>query len=207
MQIPAAKIFEKPEAGPHYGVLVDVVDLGLVTSVFNGQSKTYPAIRYIWVLATLGKDGKPLQQRSRRLNASSWHEKGNLYKETKMILGSAPLPTLDPESLIGQVRQLFITREISPDGSTDYSNIMGILPAPAGYVLPIPADYIRVKFRPKQQAGPQGQPVQTYAQPPQQAQPQQQYAQNPQQPAPVTYNAVPAQYQPVPAPQGADIKF
>lgn len=194
MQIPAAKEFEKPEAGPHLGVIIDVVDLGVITTVFNGQPKTYPAIRFIWALGTISKDGKPLQVWGKKLNASSWHENGNLYKTVKQIIGAAPLPTFDPESLIGQVRQLFISRDKSADGTKDYVNIVGIAPAPQGIVLPVPADYIRVKFRPKTQAGPQGQPVQTYQQPPAQTQAQGQY--------------VPPQGQPAQQPgQGATVRF
>lgn len=185
MQIPAAKEFEKPEAGSHLGVIIDVVDLGMVTSVYNGQTKTYPAIRFIWALGTIGKDGKPLQVWGKKLNASSWHENGNLYKTVKQILGSAPLPTFDPESLIGQVRQLFISREKSVDGTKDYVNIVGIVPAP-GAALPVPADYVRVKFRPKTQAGPQGQPVQ-YQQPPQAQQGQPNYTGAPNQGATIKF--------------------
>ena len=180
MQIPAAKEFEKPEAGPHLGVIIDVVDLGVITTVFNGQPKTYPAIRFIWALGTVGKDGKPLQVWGKKLNASSWHENGNLYKTVKQIIGAPPLPTFDPESLIGQVRQLFISREKSVDGTKDYVNIVGIAPAQPGVNLPVPADYVRVKFRPKVQAGPQGQPVQTYQQPPTQYVPQPQTQAQPQ---------------------------
>jgi hypothetical protein len=191
MIIPAAKQFEKPEAGPHFAVLIDVVDLGIITSTFNGQTKQYPALRFIWSLATVGKDGKPLQVWSKKINASSWHEKGNLYQTVKQILGVPPQPTLDPESLIGQVRQVFVSREKSPDGLKDYANIIGIVPAPAGFNLPIPADYVRVKYRPQQTAGPNGQPVQTYQAPPPQQQPQQ---------------TPPFAPQPVPG-QGATIKF
>ena len=166
MLIPSAKVFDKPEAGPHFGVLIDVVDLGIITSTFNGQAKSYPAIRFIWSLATVGKDGKPLQVWSQKLNASSWHEKGNLYKTVKQILGAPPLPTLDPETLIGQVRQLFISRDKSPDGLKDYVNVIGIVAAPAGFILPVPADYVRVKFRTQTAVTPQGQTVQTYSQQP-----------------------------------------
>jgi hypothetical protein len=165
MFIPAAKEYEKPEPGIHLAVLVDVVDLGQITSNFNGQVRSYPAIRFIWSLATLGKDGRPLQVWGKKLNASSWHEKGNLYKFVKQVLGTPPTPATDPESLIGQVRQLFVSRNKSADGTKDYVNIEGIAPAP-GAVLPIPADYVREKFRPKTAAGPNGQPVQTYSQPP-----------------------------------------
>lgn len=181
MQIPAAKQYEKPAAGPHYGVLIDVVDLGIISTTFNGQPKSYPGIRFIWQLATVGQDGKPLQVWSPKLNASSWHEKGNLYKTVKMIIGVPPTPALDPESLIGQVRQLFISRDKSADGTKDFANIVGIAPAP-GIALPVPADYVRVKFR---------QPANTA---------------NTQQVPPSTQPG--AQYQPVGAPpQGTTVKF
>lgn len=164
MQIPAAKQYEKPAAGPHYGVLIDVVDLGVIAFSYQGQTKMNPGIRFIWQLATVGQDGKPLQVWSPKLNASSWHEKGGLYKTVKMIIGTPPTPALDPESLIGQVRQLFISRDKSADGTKDFANIVGIAPAP-GITLPVPADYVRMKFRQpantqqQQNPAPQAQPT------------------------------------------------
>jgi hypothetical protein len=69
--------------------------------------------------------------------------------------------------------------------------------------MQIPADYVRVKFRPKETAGPQGQTVQTYQQPP--VQPAYQ-AQQPQQAQSAYQAQQPQQAQPTQG-QGADIKF
>jgi hypothetical protein len=200
--------------------LADIVDLGKVTTVYNNQTKVQPMVRFVWILNVLGNDpvkypdtyGKPLQV-AQRFNVTSLHEKSNVYKTLKQILGQPPSPTLDIETLIGQTRILWISRETSPDGSKDFANIMGILPAQPGVVVPIPADFVRAKFRAQTTAGPQGQPVQTYAQPPQQpvqytqtgAPPYGQPSVPPYAPPPVQQYA--PQAGPVPTPQGADVKF
>ena len=167
------KTYEKPDSGQYHAVLADIVDLGLVTSTYQGQTKTFPAVRFVWILDRLGKDGKPLQVQQ-RFNVTSLHEKSNVYKTLKMILGAPPAQNLDIESLIGQTRLLWIQKETKADNK-EFANIMGILPAQVSpatgqqIVVPIPADFIRDKFKPKTQPGPQGQPVQTFQQPPQQA--------------------------------------
>ena len=187
----AGKVFEKPNNGIYHGVLADVVDLGMVTTTYKGVTKTQPMIRLIWYLNANGQDGKPLSV-AQKFNANL-HEKSNLYKTIKQILGGAPPPTYDIDLLIGQTRQLFIVREteFAADGKTvvkDYANVQGIMPATPGIVVQIPADFIRSKDRPKTQAGPTGQPVQTFATP---------------QAALAAFQAAQA----APAPQGADVKF
>ena len=203
------KTYERPESGLFHGVLADIVDLGPVTTSYQGQTKTFPAVRFIWILNVLGKDGKPLSV-SKRYNVSNFHEKSNVYKDLKMILNAPPELTRDIETYIGLTRKIWISRDKSADGTKDFANIMGYLPADPGVAVLPPPDFIRAKFRAQQTAGPQGQSVQTYAQPPQQApqytQPVQQvqYAPQPTQP-PVQQYA--PQAGPVPTPQGADIKF
>lgn len=194
------KTYERPASGQYHGVLADIVDLGTVTTTFNGQSKSFPAVRFVWILNANGKDGRPLQVQQ-RFNISNLHEKSNVYKTLKQILGQPPQPNLDIETLIGQTRYLWINTEQKPDGK-EFANIMGILPAQVINGVPvtvsIPADFVRDKFRPKTQAGPQGQPVQTYSQPPaQQAQPAQAFQQAQTNP--------PAGFQPLN--QGSDVKF
>lgn len=157
MQLPH-KEFEKPPAGQYYAVLADIVDLGEVTTTFNGQTKKFPAQRFVWILNFNGKDGQPLQV-SERFNVSSDHEKSNIYKKLKMILGYPPAPGFDYESLVGQTRILWITRDVSADGTKDYANIMGIMPAPVGVVVPIPAGFVRAKFKAQTQAQPAGAPA------------------------------------------------
>jgi len=181
--------FEKPNTGMYHGVLADIVDLGDVTTTYNGQVKTQPMTRFVWILNQNGKDGKPLSVTA-RFNRNL-HEKSNLYKTVKQILNAAPPLTLDPETLIGVVRKLFIQRETTGEGQQqkDFANILGISPADAGVSVPIPADFVRDKNKPvdqqakfkkkTSQAGPAGTPA---------TQPQQRAA------APVQS-------------QGADVKF
>lgn len=137
--------FEKPNTGMYHGVLADIVDLGEVTTVYNGQSKTQPMVRFVWILNANGKDGKPLSVTARFNN--NLHEKSNLYKSVKQILNAAPPLTLNPESLIGQTRKLFIQRDVTGEGQQqkDFANILGISPADSGVGVAIPADYVRDK--------------------------------------------------------------
>lgn len=188
------KTYEKPDSGLFHGVLADIVDLGPVTTSFQGQTKTYPAVRFVWILSVNGKDGKPLSV-SKRYNVSNFHEKSNIYKDLKMILSAPPELTRDIETYIGLVRKIWINREKSADGTKDYANIAGFLPADPGVVFPVPADFVRAKFRTQTTAGPQGQAVQTYATPVN-AQTQ-----------PVNLGAGQASGFQQPTPQGADVKF
>lgn len=138
--------FEKPNTGMYHGVLADIVDLGEVTTVYNNQPKTQPMVRFVWVLNQNGKDGKPLQVTARFNN--NLHEKSNLYKTVKQILNAAPPVTLNPETLIGQVRKLFIQREIDEANKKDFANILGISPADQGISVTLPADFVRDKNKP-----------------------------------------------------------
>lgn len=209
MIVPQKKEYEKPAAGFHNAILADVVEAGMQTTVYNGETKTFPNAYFVWILTTAGKDGKPLQVR-RYYNVSSMHEKSNIYKDLKMILMQPPNPAADLDNYIGTVRKLWISREKSLDGTKDLVKISGYLPYEPGTPVPIiPPDFIRDKFKPKTQAGPQGQPVQTYQQPP-----QQQYQPVPAQavaqytpPAPSPAQAPQQAYQPAPPVQGADVKF
>jgi len=137
--------FEKPNTGMYHGVLADIVDLGEVTTTYNGQVKTQPMVRFVWILNANGKDGKFLSVTARFNN--NLHEKSNLYKSVKQILNAAPPLTLNPETLIGQTRKLFIQREITGEGQQqkDFANILGISPADAGVSVAIPTDFIRDK--------------------------------------------------------------
>ena len=183
--------WEKPLTGMYHGVLADIVDLGNVTTVFNGQTKTQPMVRFVWVLDKNGKDGKPLQATARFNN--NLHEKSKLYASVKQILSAPPPVTLNPETLIGSVRKLFIQRDTTGEGAQqkDYANILGISPADPGVSVPIPVDFVRDKNKPvdQQARNKKRNPQQNAAQ---HAQPQQQ-AQNP--------------AQTTQQPQGADIAF
>jgi hypothetical protein len=48
-------------AGPHSAVAVDVIDLGMVTSTFEGKPKTAHKCRIVWQVAERKEDGTPYQ--------------------------------------------------------------------------------------------------------------------------------------------------
>lgn len=156
--------FEKPNTGMYHGILVDIEDLGEVTTVYNNQPKIQPMVRFVWFLNANGKDGKQLRINARFNN--NLHEKSNLYKTVKQILNAAPPVTLNPETLIGVVRKLFIQREVDEAAKKDFANILGISPADPGVTVSVPADFVRdknkpaaqqAKFRKKNQPQPQTQ--------------------------------------------------
>ncbi|VVB52906.1 Uncharacterised protein [uncultured archaeon] len=147
----SGKEFEKPESGQYLAILADIVDLGIIKTSYNNVEKSQPMTRFVWLLEVNGKDGKPLQVQA-RYNNNLYSAKGkesNLYKAIKQILGTAPPVTLDPETLIGSVRKLFVIREVSEKG--DFANIMGITPAEAGKTVAIPTDFVRDKNKPVEQ--------------------------------------------------------
>lgn len=169
--------FERPNTGMYHGVLADIIDLGNVTTVFNGQTKTQPMVRFVWILDKNGKDNKPLQATARFNN--NLHENSKLYASVKQILSAAPPLTLNPETLIGSVRKLFIQRDTTGEGAQqkDFANILGISPADPGVVVNIPTDFVRDKNKPADQQAknrkkfqPASQPVQAQSQQSQQSQ-------------------------------------
>jgi hypothetical protein len=176
--------FEKPATGIYHGILADIVDLGMVTTIFQNVPKTQRMSRFIWVLDQNGKDGKPLSVTARY--GVNLHEKSNLYKTVKQILGQVPL-NLNPESLIGSVRKLLVQQEEVGVGDQKkvYANIIGISPAEQGKTMAVPSDFVRDKNKPADQQAKNKKPKGPQAQ----------------QAAPQTQAAV------IQTPQGADVQF
>jgi hypothetical protein len=139
------KQFEKPNSGMFHGILADIVELGPITTSFNGQSKTQEMVRFVWFLNINGTDGKQLSVTARY--GVNLHEKSNLYKAVKQIIGGAPSLTFDLATLIGSVRQLFIVRDIQTDSNgqvvKDFANIQGVAPAQPGVTVGVPSDFVR----------------------------------------------------------------
>ncbi|HZS43391.1 MAG TPA: hypothetical protein VFA52_04370 [Candidatus Paceibacterota bacterium] len=140
--------FEKPKTGMYNAVLADIVDLGEVTTVYNGQAKVQPMVRFVWILDAKGKDGRPLLVTARY--STNLHERSNLYKAVKQILNAPPPTVLNPESLIGLTRRLFIQTDVVMVGQEqrEYANILGITPADPGVVVKVPSDFVRDRNKP-----------------------------------------------------------
>lgn len=166
------KNYEKPDSGQFTGIIADVVELKNVQTKFGPKTK----IRIVWLLDKNDSEGNPFRVMS-QVNASI-NEKAELYKIVVAVTGAAPLaqPQFDVETLLGRVNVLFVVREKSQDGQSEFANVKAILPAPAGTVAPkIPATFVRHKDRDNnrqqstQQSTQQSQPAQQQQQAPAQA--------------------------------------
>jgi hypothetical protein len=194
MELSHGKEFEKAAPGMYLATIVDVVDTPNVNTAYGPKNR----IRIHWVLAPIGgtgqfvldKEGKPIES-IKSVNASM-SPRAELPKLLLQILGQAPPAGLSDTE---QIAQLIIGRSsvmilvLSPNAQNPdrpWVNVegLGIIQPGMGAPPPIPTGYIRNKNRPKATAGPNGQPVQTFASP--QAAAQAQYAQSqytqPQQP-------------------------
>lgn len=172
MQIAQGAKFERPAPGMYLATLVDVVDLPQVQTQYGLKDK----LRFHWVLAHLNgqlyltKEGRPVEA-TLQLNANMGG-KAELPKRLTQILGQAPPVITSTEQLesltIGRSNILVIVHAPNPKDPTDpYANVDGIGPIQPGLPAapPIPQGYVRFKNRAKTVAGPNGQPVQTYATP------------------------------------------
>src|SRR6266436_5294866 len=175
MDIGQGKVFERPQGGAFVGTIIDVVDMPKFASKYGPKDK----VRVLWVLAHingapyLDKEGQPFTI-ARFYNATQT-DNSNLTKALRQILqAQPPLITNTPDLarlLLGRSNQLFLTQEPDQRKANEFVTfVAGISPLPPGVVPPkAPAGFVRYQDKPKTQAGPNGRPVQTYAQPPAQA--------------------------------------
>lgn len=132
---PDQKEWERPEDGQYLGVIVDVIDLGEVQTGFGLK----PKVQIKWMLDAFNAEGEPFQVSA--FYTASLHEKANLRKALKSILGADVSGQFDLEELLGINNQLVITTTES--GEKTYTNIVAILKAPKGKRLAIPDDFQR----------------------------------------------------------------
>jgi hypothetical protein len=134
-------------AGPHSGVCVDVVDLGLVETTFNGKTKKSHKCRLVWQVAELNQDGKPYLVQKQY--TASLHEKAALRLDLQSWRGrpftEQEAQGFDVEVLIGKACLLNV-QHVDRNGST-YANVTGVMPLPKGMPVMQPSGYVRVKDR------------------------------------------------------------
>lgn len=153
--------YEQPDSGVFIGIIADVVELYGVKTKFGEKNK----VRIVWILDKNDSQGKPYRVVFQK-NAVM-HEKSDLFKAVRAILGDNPPVTFDTESLIGRANQLFIMKEKDPSTGKEFANVKGINALPAGAAVPkVPADFVRAKDKkpaaaPAQQNAPATQPVAT----------------------------------------------
>ena len=143
------KEFEKPKNGTYVGVVADVVDLGLVATLF-GQK---PKIRIVWLLNAKDSEGNPFRVMS-QVNASA-NEKSALFGIVKSVLGVVPPPPFDAEVLLGKSNELFVLNEPNAAGTDTFANVKAIMPLSQGTApMAIPPGFVRSKDQQKSPAAP-----------------------------------------------------
>lgn len=174
MEISQGKKFEKPDAGMFLGTIIDVVDMPNVQTAYGLKNR----VRIQWALSTLQgqpliqKDGLPLTV------VGMWNanlsQKAELTKKLQQILGTFAVPLITSteqlaQLVLGRSNLLVLVKVQNPKDPNDpYTNVDGIGPIPQGMgpAPGVPVGFVREINRPKTMAGPNGQPVATYAQPP-----------------------------------------
>lgn len=151
------KPFENPPAGQYIGLLVDVVDLGLVKTAYGEKAQ----IRMIWLLFGTNAQGQLVgyfdkenrQFRVMRQASQTMNPKSKLFETVSDVLnGEQPAVPFESENLIGRANLLFVKIEKAQNGK-EYANVKAILPLPANTPVPVvPTDFVRNKDK-KQQAG------------------------------------------------------
>jgi hypothetical protein len=131
--------FELPSEGEHLAVLADVVDLGESETEYGLKDR----LQFVWLVQQNGSNGNLLSVRQRPHN-KSLHEKSNLRKDLKRILGSEPGDTFDVESMLG-ANALLEIEHYTREGRT-YANVVAIRrPVNCDHVLQIPQNYKRAE--------------------------------------------------------------
>lgn len=124
--------FENCSEGITAAVLADVVDLGMVESTFNGETKTQHKLRMVFLTSKKMTDGRPFYV-SQQFTASLY-EKGNLARFLAQWfnrpLTKAEQNEFDLETLIGAQAQLSIVHTKSEKNGKTYANIFSIAPLP-----------------------------------------------------------------------------
>lgn len=139
---------EPAPEGLHPAVCVDVVDLGLVKSTFDGKTSERHMVRLVWQIEEEDSKGRrftPIQQYTLSLN-----EKAKLRQHLEAWRGKKftkeELDGFDLERLIGVSCQLQTVQNIATNGRT-YSNVQAIVPLGRGMTAVRAEGYVRHKDR------------------------------------------------------------
>ena len=130
-------------------VCCDVIDLGMVTSSYNGEAKTMHKVSLRWQSAKLMSDGKPYLVQKRY--TYSLHPKATLRKDLDgwrgKALTDAACETFDLEKLLGVNAYANITHTVR--GGDTYANVAALMPYPNEQPKLFVTGYVRVVARTK----------------------------------------------------------
>lgn len=148
--VSAGKQFTPAPAGVHQAVCCDIVDLGMVTTEWEGKKRTSHKVYLVWQIGEVNQEtGKRFTARKRY--TASLHEKASLRKDLQSWRGRPftgdELRAFDLDNVLGVGAQLNIVHA-EVDGSV-YANVEAIMPLAKGQPKLAVADYVREKDRPK----------------------------------------------------------
>lgn len=135
--------FEPAPAGMHQAVCVDVVDLGVLKTTWQGVEKSQHKINVAWQIAQDREDGKPFLVFKRY--TLSLHEKSGLRKDLESWRGK-PFTRdeemgFDVEAVIGVNCLLNITH--NKVGDRTYANVASVNPLMKGMPAITARDFVR----------------------------------------------------------------
>lgn len=145
----AGPTFVPAPEGQFPAVCADVVDLGMVTTEWNGSKRTAHKIRIVFLISEQTDDGRPFTVS--QLFTLSLSEKANLRKFLESWRGRAFTAAeltdgFDIEKLLGADAVVQIVH--AQKGDKVYANIQAIMKAMKGMdKVAIPSDYVRAKDR------------------------------------------------------------
>lgn len=143
------KQYELAQEGQYDVVLADVTDLGMVTSTFNGETKTQRKVMLTWLAVETDSEGNPFRFFKRY--TASLHEKSNLHAAIKKMTGVAPTEGFELDDLIGVNSKLDITHQINPQTKRTYTVVDAIMRLKTKN-LEVPADFVRKQDANKKKA-------------------------------------------------------
>ncbi len=139
-----ASTFQPCPEGLHHAVCVDVVDLGIVASMYGDKHK----VRIVWQIEE--QNDKLRRFTARKQYNLSLHEKATLRKDLEAWRGrkftEAELDEFDLEKLITANCQIQVVHSLSDEGSV-FANVQAVVPAPKNVAKLLPLEYTREQDR------------------------------------------------------------
>ena len=144
-------------AGVHQAVCVDVIDLGMVKSTYEGKESLKHKVNIRWQIDEVDPEHEGRRFQVQKRYTLSLHEKAGLRKDLQSWRGkpftAEEVKGFDVERLLGVNCQINVVHVTSSDGNV-YGNVDAIMPLGKGMPKIEPLDYIReVDRKPTDQPG------------------------------------------------------
>lgn len=142
--------FTPAPEGLHQAVCVDVIDLGLQKSTYEGKTSERHMVRLVWQIEEEDENGRrftPSQSYTNSLNEKAkLRQHLEAWRGRKFTDKELDDPGFDLEVLIGVNCQIQVVHNIGSSKRT-YANVQAVVPLGKGMTKMRPEGYVRVKDR------------------------------------------------------------